>query len=76
MGQGTRGSPCQAQNPSWAVPDPEDGLSAPHDSSSRGTPKEALPAGISSERAVSTFKDRWPQTVIVWLASVRPELPV
>lgn len=56
--------------------DPENGPPAPHDSPSRGAPQEALPAGISSDRTVSTFKDCWPQTVIVWLASVRRELPV
>lgn len=35
----------------------------------------ALPAETSSERTVSTFRDRWPQLVIVWLAWGRPELP-
>lgn len=49
---------------------------APHISASRRAPTEPLPAEISSERTVSTFRDCWPQLVIVRLASVRPAPPV
>lgn len=68
--------PVSTQNPGWATTDPGKGLPAPHTSPSRCAPTEVLPAEISSERTVSTFKGCRPQLVIIRLASIRRELPV
>lgn len=76
VGQGIPSTPSQHPEPRLGWHGPGKGRLAPHVSPSRRAPTEALPAEISSERTVSTFRDCWPQLVIVRLASVRPVLPV
>lgn len=73
-GQGTRGTPIGTQNPSWARADPRRRPPAPSPLPPSIT--KGLPAEISNKRTASTFKGCWPQLVIVWLASIRRELPV